>query len=71
LPNNDVDKKILQILEDHPEGLSISEIAELVKLHRINVTKYLYRLVGSGEIVEREIGKVKLYYLKKFWKVSK
>jgi DNA-binding transcriptional ArsR family regulator len=61
---DEVKTKIIGLLEKHPEGLSISEIAEKTKMHRNNITKYVYELVGSGIIYKREIGPVKLCYLK-------
>jgi DNA-binding Lrp family transcriptional regulator len=59
-----IEERILRLLERHPEGLSIGEIAQRVGIHRTNLSKYLYRLAGAGRIVERKLGKAKLYYPK-------
>lgn len=55
---------IIRVLRKHPEGLTITAISELTKLHRHTVTKYLYELRGAGVINEREIGPAKLCYLR-------
>ena len=65
MKKNDVRKRIIEVLKKHPEGLSISEIAKAVGIHRINVSKYIYQLIGSGVIYERKVGAAKLCYLKK------
>lgn len=61
---NSVKEKIRKVLLEHPEGLSILEIAELVGMHRHTVTKYVYQMFGSGEIYQRDVGPAKLCYLK-------
>ena len=55
---------IIDILKKHPEGLTITAISELTKLHRHTVTKYMYELRGADIIQEREIGPARLCYLK-------
>ena len=57
-------KKIIKALKEHPEGLSIMEIAELIGVHRHTVIKYIYNLIGLGLIWQRKIGPAKLCYLK-------
>jgi len=64
LSNNEVKERIVEVLKKNPKGLTIKEIANAVGLHRINVTKYIYELVGEGVLIERIIGPAKLYYLK-------
>lgn len=49
----------------HPEGLTFTQIAKLVGMHRHTVTKYVYQLIGSGEIYQREVGTARLCYLRK------
>jgi DNA-binding Lrp family transcriptional regulator len=65
LSNSGVKERIVEVLKKNPKGLTIKEIANAVGLHRINVTKYIYELVGEGVLIERIIGPAKLYYLKK------
>lgn len=62
--NSEYTDKIVKILEEHPEGLSITEIAEILKLHRHTTIKYIYQLIGANIISQRKVGPVKLCYLK-------
>lgn len=55
---------VRKALKEHPEGLTMLRIAELAGVHRHTVTKYVYMMVGSGEIYQRELGPAKLCYLK-------
>ncbi|NIO22630.1 MAG: hypothetical protein GTN38_01200, partial [Candidatus Aenigmarchaeota archaeon] len=55
---------IIGVLKKHPEGLTITAISELTKLHRHTVTKYLYELRGADIIQERTIGPARLCYLR-------
>lgn len=57
-------RTILSLLKNHPEGLTITSIAALSKLHRHTVTKYMYELRGAEMVVERVIGPAKLFYLR-------
>jgi DNA-binding Lrp family transcriptional regulator len=65
LSNDRVKEKIIELLEKHPEGLTIKEIGKAIGMHRINVSKYVYELIGAGIIKERIVGPAKLCYLKK------
>lgn len=56
-------QKIIQILDEHNEGLSIMEITELAGHHRHTVTKYIHELIGAGIIFQRDLGVTKLHYL--------
>jgi hypothetical protein len=56
-------KLILGILKDHPEGLSLTDLAGLLSCHRHTITKYVYELHGAKKIIERQVGMAKLYYL--------
>ncbi|MEE9323881.1 MAG: helix-turn-helix domain-containing protein, partial [Candidatus Aenigmarchaeota archaeon] len=55
---------IIGVLNKHPEGLTITAISDLTKLHRHTVTKYVYELRGADLIYEREIGPARLCYIK-------
>lgn len=61
--NRDLKQKIIQVLDEHNEGLSILEISELVGHHRHTVTKYIHELIGAGIIFQRDLGIAKLHYL--------
>ncbi len=56
-------QKIIDLLKEHPEGLHILGIAQLVGAHRHTVTKYIHELLGAGVVYQREIGTVKICYL--------
>jgi DNA-binding transcriptional ArsR family regulator len=62
----EIKAKILKVLEKNPRGLLIREIAELVGMSRVNITKYIYALVAEGLIVRRKAGgRATLCYLSK------
>jgi len=60
---NHIKDKIKKVLTEHPEGLSILEIARLIKAHRHTTTKYVHELIGAGILYQREVGPAKLCYL--------
>jgi DNA-binding IclR family transcriptional regulator len=65
IPINNGEKtksRILDLLGNHPEGLTIHDIALNLKLHRQTVTKYLYELVGAKKIMRRQVGPATLHY---------
>lgn len=55
---------ILNIIKEHPEGLTIQNISKIAKMSRITATKYVHELIGEGKIVERKIGIARLLFLK-------
>ena len=56
------DKKIIKLLSNHPEGLTIEEISKNIKMTRQTITKDLERLVATKKIKRREVGRAKLHY---------
>ncbi len=58
-------KRIMELLRQHPEGLTIQEIADTLKMHRQTATKYLYAMSASGQIWTRPVGRAVLHYQKK------
>src|SRR3989338_5000609 len=70
MENNNVKDHILKILNKHPEGLTISQIAKEVGMHRHSIVKYIYELTGEKKIIQRKIGPATLCYIykKKFEK---
>lgn len=63
----DYDRKknrILGIIKDNPQGSSIKELSKKAELSRNTITKILAELKGERIINIREIGNVKLHYLK-------
>ena len=54
-------KQIVDLLKEHKDGLSITEISEKMTLNRNSIARYLDVLKNSGIISERTIGPAKLY----------
>ena len=67
----DTKKRIVEVLSKHPEGLTFTQIAVEVGMHRHTVTKYIYELKGEGIIFVRDLRTLKLCYLKKYFQDSK
>jgi DNA-binding IclR family transcriptional regulator len=68
MSNNNADylkERIIEILKEHPEGLTIQELSKITGAHRQTVTKYVLWLEGAGIVFRRRIGAVTLQYLKK------
>ena len=53
---------IRELLKNHPRGLSITEIADALRLHRNTAAKYLEMLRLKGEVDRKQIGTAKIYY---------
>jgi len=65
-------KEIIEgILKDNPEGLTIADLSEKMKMNRITIARSLAELIGEGNIHIREVGRAKLHYWKPFMKVKK
>ena len=57
-------KKIIAVIKQHPEGLTIQDLAGILKAHRQTITKYILFLEGAGTIYRRRIGSATLHYLR-------
>ena len=68
MTENHLIENILQVLREHPEGLTTVDIAKLLGSHRHTITKYIYQLNGEGKIYQRKVGPAKLCYLKRMKK---
>jgi predicted transcriptional regulator len=55
---------IMDVLEKHPEGLTLHSVAKLSSMNRLTATKYVHELLGEGKLFQRLVGKAKLCYLK-------
>ncbi|MBL7117840.1 MAG: helix-turn-helix domain-containing protein [Candidatus Syntrophoarchaeum sp.] len=68
----DVKDKIVKILADHPEGLTIQYLADDIGVSRQTVRAYVLELKGSGVVLRRRVGSATLHYsaslMKKFGK---
>jgi len=65
------EKKVLETLEGHPAGLSISEIAKHSKLHRNTIRTVIKKLQENGKVELKKLGPAKIYYLKKYFSLHK
>ena len=61
---NNVKELVIEILKEHPEGLTAVEISKYIDMTRHTVTKYIYQLLGERMIYQREVGTAKLCYLR-------
>jgi len=62
---NHTREKVIEILRDYPDGLTILNISKLIGVNRITVAKYIYGLSVEGLISQRKIGPAKLCFLKR------
>ncbi|MEM5778123.1 MAG: HTH domain-containing protein [Candidatus Aenigmatarchaeota archaeon] len=62
---NRIKEKIIKLLLNHPEGLTFTQIAKNLDIHRHTVTKYIYELKGENIVFIRDLRTLKLCYLKK------
>ena len=63
LNDNEKILKIRHLLKVHPRGLSISSIAQKLKINRNSLAKYLEILLVTGQVEMRTYGVAKVYYL--------
>jgi predicted transcriptional regulator len=68
MKKNNFRENIIEILKNHPEGLTILNISNLINANRITVSKYVYGLIAEGLVSQRKIGPAKICYLKKMVK---
>jgi DNA-binding IclR family transcriptional regulator len=61
---SDIRGRILDILKDHPEGLTLLDVARIIGMNRVTISKYMYGLISEGLITLRAIGPAKLCCLK-------
>jgi DNA-binding IclR family transcriptional regulator len=64
MEKKDLKKAIIELLQKHPEGLTIQQISNELKISRITATKYIHELIGAEIVYQRKVGKAKLCYLK-------
>jgi predicted transcriptional regulator len=61
---NNVREKIIKVLKEHTEGLTILNISKLIGMNRITISKYVYGLIAENLVYQRKIGPAKMCYLK-------
>ncbi|MDD1682256.1 MAG: PAS domain S-box protein [Methanoregula sp.] len=62
--------QIREVLEKHPEGLSITDLVRSVDINRNTAARYLENLLLSGQVEMRRFGMAKIYSLAKRLPVS-
>jgi PAS domain S-box-containing protein len=68
--SRDITTRIRDLLTDHPEGLSISDIVRILPFNRNTVSRYLDTLLVSGQVEMRHFGMAKIYSLTRRLPVS-
>ncbi|NMB78797.1 MAG: PAS domain S-box protein [Methanomicrobiales archaeon] len=68
--NRDGIEQIKNLLKDHPEGMSITDIVKVIPLNRNTASRYLDTLLVSGQVEMRHFGMAKLYSLSQRLPVS-
>ena len=53
--------KIIALLEENPQGLSITDIVKVIKINRNTAGRYLENLLVSGQLGMRRFGMTKIY----------
>jgi PAS domain S-box-containing protein len=68
--SREITARIKEVLEKHPEGLSITDLVTSVDINRNTAGRYLENLLLSGQVEMRRFGMAKLYRLAKRLPVS-
>jgi PAS domain S-box-containing protein len=61
--NRDISGRIRDLLREHPEGLSITNIVRALPINRNTASRYLDTLLVSGQVEMRHFGMAKIYTL--------
>jgi DNA-binding transcriptional ArsR family regulator len=56
--------KIIETLEDHPTGLTITELSDKTGAHRNTVSSHIRSLEKDNLVIKKEIGSAHLYFSK-------
>ncbi|HOI13982.1 MAG TPA: PAS domain S-box protein [Methanoculleus sp.] len=62
-PTTDALSLLLGALQEHPRGMSVSDLAAAVGINRNTVSRYLDVLLVSGQVEMETYGKAKVFYL--------
>jgi PAS domain S-box-containing protein len=65
-----VTARIKEVLEKHPEGISITDLVQSVDINRNTAGRYLENLLLSGQVEMRRFGMAKMYTLARRLPVS-
>ncbi|MDO8873197.1 MAG: PAS domain S-box protein [Methanoregula sp.] len=61
--NRQITARITDLLVEHPQGLSITEIVKKIDINRNTAGRYLENLLVSGQVEMRHFGMAKIYAL--------
>lgn len=61
----DVQKRVVELLEKSPHGLTTSEIAEKLEINRMTMSKYLEMIQLTGAIKNKKVGPANLWFIPK------
>ncbi|MEM0333622.1 MAG: winged helix-turn-helix transcriptional regulator, partial [Candidatus Aenigmatarchaeota archaeon] len=57
-------EKILNVIKENPDGLTIQEIARKAKVSRITASIYVHELLGEGKVHQKKIGVYRIIFPK-------
>lgn len=57
--------RFIEILRDHPRGLTIEEISKILPLNRNATSKYLNQMLISGQVEMKTFGPAKVFFISK------
>ena len=60
--SDELDKQIIELLENNPLGLNINQIASHLHINRNTISKWLKALEAKNKIISRKTGVSNLYY---------
>ena len=68
--NRETSERIKNLLKEHPEGRSITDIVAIIPVNRNTASRYLDTLLVSGQVEMRHFGMAKIYSLTRRLPVS-
>jgi PAS domain S-box-containing protein len=68
--SREVTARIKEVMEKHPEGISITDLVKSVDINRNTAGRYLENMLLSGQVEMRRFGMAKMYSLTKRLPVS-
>lgn len=68
--SRETSERIKNLLKEHPDGLSITDIVRVIPINRNTASRYLDTLLVSGQVEMRHFGMAKIYSLTRRLPVS-
>ncbi len=62
---DNIKHRILEVLHQNAEGMTIQDLSRHLKVTRITTTKYVHELLGAATISERRVGVYRFLSLNK------